>query len=90
MIPRADTQDHRLPEQSRQPSYWQTPVGKLLLLALAAGGLLLGYEYRTVILASSLFVWLPLFLCIGMHFFMHRRHGKHGSRRGGSNSDNRS
>ncbi|MFC4670767.1 DUF2933 domain-containing protein [Seohaeicola nanhaiensis] len=90
MIPCADTQNHRLPEQGRQPSYWQTAAGRLLLLALAAGGLLLGYEYRTAILASSLFVWLPPFLCIGMHFFMHRGHGKHGSRRGGSDSDNRS
>jgi hypothetical protein len=51
-------------------------------VALAASGLLLGYEYRAVILTSGLIIWLPLLLCAGMHFFMHGRHGGHGDKGG--------
>nr|WP_281378349.1 DUF2933 domain-containing protein [Yoonia ponticola] len=45
---------------------------------MAVGGLLLGYEHRVHILSSGLLIWLPLLLCVGMHFFMHGGHGGHG------------
>jgi hypothetical protein len=28
-------------------------------------------------------LWLPLLLCVGMHFFMHGGHGGHGGKHGG-------
>ena len=63
-------------------SFWRSRSGLYLIVALAASGLLLGYEYRAVILASGLSIWLPLLLCVGMHFFMHGRHGGHGDKGG--------
>ncbi|WP_370206764.1 DUF2933 domain-containing protein [Pararhodobacter marinus] len=61
------------------PSFWRSRAGIYLIVALAAGGLLLGYEHRVHILGSGLLIWLPLLLCVGMHFFMHGGHGGHGS-----------
>ena len=47
------------------------------MMLVAFGALALGYEYRATILSSALIVWLPLLLCVGMHFFMHGGHGSH-------------
>jgi hypothetical protein len=44
--------------------------------------LLLGYEHRVHILASSWIIYLPLLICAGMHFFMHGVHGGHGGHSG--------
>ena len=67
------------PDAPQQPAraapFWRTRSGLYLIGALAVGGLILGYEYRAAIFASGLLVWLPLLLCVGMHFFMHRGHG---------------
>lgn len=49
-----------------------------LIVALVIGAAVLGYEYRALILTSSALLFLPLLLCVGMHFFMHRGHGHHG------------
>lgn len=63
----------------QRPSYWRTKAGRYMIIALTVSGLLLGYENRAVILSSGLLLWLPLLLCVGMHFFMHKGHGGHGS-----------
>ena len=59
-------------------SFWRSRAGIYLIVALAVGGLLLGFEHRVHILGSGLLIWLPLLLCVGMHFFMHGVHGGHG------------
>ncbi|MDV7143010.1 DUF2933 domain-containing protein [Tropicimonas sp. TH_r6] len=72
--------DHNHSEQShRPPSFWRSRAGIYLIVALVVGGTLLGIEHRVHILDSGLLVWLPLLLCVGMHFFMHGGHGGHGS-----------
>lgn len=60
------------------PSFWRSRTGVYLIVALVVGGLLLGYEHRVHILGSNWLLWLPLLLCVGMHFFMHGGHGGHG------------
>ena len=81
-----DSADRPVPQRSGGAadgrSFWRSRSGLYLVVALAASGLLLGYEYRAVILASGLIIWLPLLLCVGMHFFMHGRHGGHGDKGG--------
>lgn len=62
----------------KPPSFWKSRAGIYLIVALALGGILLGYEHRVHILSSGLLFWLPLLLCVGMHFFMHGGHGGHG------------
>ena len=70
-------------EPSPTPSFWRSRAGIYLIVALVVGGLLLGYEHRVHILGSNWLLWLPLLLCVGMHFFMHGGHGGHGG--GGDN-----
>lgn len=71
---------HNQSEHAHQPpSFWRSRAGKYLIVALVVGGILLGIEHRVHILGSGLLLWLPLLLCVGMHFFMHGGHGGHGS-----------
>lgn len=63
--------------------FWRSRTGMSLIVALALGGLMLGYEHRVHILGSDWLLWLPLLLCVGMHFFMHGGHGGHGGKHGG-------
>ncbi|WP_439142317.1 DUF2933 domain-containing protein [Pseudooctadecabacter sp.] len=78
---------HGKPEQEPTPAvpFWKSRAGIYLIAALSLGTLLLGYEYRELVFASNLLLWLPLLLCVGMHFFMHGGHGGHGG--GGSGND---
>ncbi|MCW3782882.1 DUF2933 domain-containing protein [Defluviimonas sp. CAU 1641] len=64
--------------------FWRSRSGLSLIVALALGGLLLGYEHRVHILGSGWLIYLPLLICVGMHFFMHGDRGGHGGRKGGS------
>ena len=61
------------------PSFWRSRAGIYLIFAFALGGALLGYEHRAHLLGSGILIWLPLLLCVGMHFLMHGGHGTHGS-----------
>lgn len=72
-------QEDETHEHASQSSFWRTRNGVILTGTIVASGLLLGIEYRGIILGSGLLVWLPLLLCVGMHFFMHDGHGGHGS-----------
>lgn len=58
--------------------FWKSRSGTYLVVTLVLGGLLLGYEHRIHIFASNWIIWLPLLICVGMHFFMHGGHGGHG------------
>ena len=69
------------PEPSHRPtSFWRSSTGRWALLTLAVAAIFFGWEYRTALFSSALIVWLPLVLCVGMHFFMHRGHGSHHGR----------
>lgn len=76
-----ETHDHHgKPEEEPMPvPFWKSRAGIYLIVALALGGLLLGYEHRVHIFASEWVLFLPLLLCVGMHLFMHGGHGGHGS-----------
>ncbi|MDA7429209.1 DUF2933 domain-containing protein [Primorskyibacter aestuariivivens] len=67
------------PQATQTPSFWKSLAGIYLIVALVLAGLLLGYEHRVHIFASNWILWLPLLICVGMHFFMHGGHGGHGS-----------
>ncbi|MDZ4095732.1 MAG: DUF2933 domain-containing protein [Paracoccaceae bacterium] len=77
MTPDADSQQDSA-NGAEPKSFWGSRAGVYLIVALAIGGLLLGYEHRLHILASGWLLWLPLLICVGMHFFMHGGHGGHG------------
>lgn len=68
---------------AQAPSFWSSRTGISLIVALLLGGLMLGYEHRVHILGSDWLLWLPLLLCVGIHFFMHGGHGGHGGKHGG-------
>jgi Protein of unknown function (DUF2933) len=65
-------------EPTKPPSFWRSRSGAYLIVTLVIGGLLLGYEHRVQIFGSEWLLWLPLLICVGMHFFMHGGHGGHG------------
>lgn len=69
-----DSHDHVEPT-----SFWKSRAGIYLIAILVIAGFLLGYEHRAHIFSGTLLLWLPLLLCVGMHFFMHGGHGGHGS-----------
>jgi hypothetical protein len=54
--------------------FLNTPAGFVLCVFLAIGAVFLWLEHRAHIL-GTLPLLLPLLLCLGMHFFMHRGHG---------------
>ncbi|TDQ78447.1 Protein of unknown function (DUF2933) [Dongia mobilis] len=55
-------------------TFLRTPAGLALCLFLAIGGVLLWLDHQAHIL-GVLPLFLPLLICLGMHFFMHRGHG---------------
>lgn len=67
-------------------SFWRTPAGTVLVVFLCIVGLLLVFEHRAHIFGDWV-LFLPLLLCIGMHFFMHGKHG-HGGHHGHQHQDN--
>lgn len=71
--PQADSAD--LPKP-----FWRSSAGRWTLISLVIAAAVFGWEYRAAILSSAAIVWLPLVLCAGMHFFMHRGHGSHHGR----------
>jgi hypothetical protein len=55
-------------------SFWNIPAGLVLLVFLGLAALLLLFEHRAHLLGTWVLL-LPLAICVGMHFFMHRAHG---------------
>ena len=82
MSPRNRIPDHPLEDrprrdQARARGFFSSPYGWALCTFLLVAGVLLWAEHRAHIL-GVLPLLLPLLICIGMHFFMHRGHGRHG------------
>ena len=61
--------------RDRKRPFLSTPAGFVLSVFLAIGAVFLWLEHRAHILAV-LPLLLPLVACLGMHFFMHRGHGR--------------
>ena len=74
-----DHENTKAIREGSQSSSWKSRTGIILIVAMVIAGLLVGYEHRVHILSSELLLWLPLLVCVGMHFFMHGGHGGHGS-----------
>ena len=82
---------NRIPNHQRQDptpkrSFLASPYGWALCTFLLVAGVLLWIEHRAHVL-GVLPLLLPLLICIGMHFFMHRGHGGHGGHGGGGRDD---
>lgn len=61
-------------EPNDKGTFWRSPFGWALCTFLLVAGVLLWIEHRAHVL-GALPLLLPLLICIGMHFFMHRGHG---------------
>lgn len=48
-----------------------------VVIAIALGAAVLGWEYREALYPLLSSPLLFLLVCVGMHFLMHRGHGKH-------------
>jgi hypothetical protein len=66
----------RQSDEGRRRPFLNTPAGFALCVFLAIAGVFLWLEHRAHIL-GALPLLLPLLICVGMHFFMHRGHGGH-------------
>lgn len=73
--------DRKLEVGGRRPIL-RSPTGIALCVFLTVGGVFLWIEHRAHVF-GALPLLLPLLICIGMHFFMHRGHGGHGGQSGG-------
>ncbi len=62
---------------NRKRPFLSSPMGFALWVLLAVAGVVLWLEHRLRLLAA-LPLLLPLAVCLGMHFFMHRNHGHGG------------
>lgn len=83
---RMDTHNRSEHKPPRPPSFWSSRTGIVLITFLAVAGLLLVYEHRMHIFMGNWFLVALLFLCVGVHFFMHGGHGGHGGGHGRDNS----
>lgn len=82
-----DNLDHSRRNPPPSGSFLRSRTGVVLIAFLAVAGLLLAYEHRVHILTGDAFLIALLFICVGMHFFMHRGHGGHGSHHGNGGGD---
>lgn len=67
--------DNKLNEGVRRP-FLRTRAGFGFCVFLAVAGVFLWVEHRAHVL-GALPLLLPLLICVGLHFFMHRGHGGH-------------
>jgi hypothetical protein len=63
-------------EHAQPPSFWRSPSGLTLLVAVAAGGFYLVTEHTAHLFGAL--PYLILLACPLMHVFMHRGHGHGG------------
>ena len=68
--------DHSQHEQSGRRSFFTSRAALVLIGFLIIAGALLFTEHRAHVLGGL--IYLPILLCVGMHFFMHGGHGHGG------------
>jgi len=71
-------------EHQQPPSFWRSPAGLTLFVAVAVGGFYLVTEHTAHMLGALPYV--ILLACPLMHLFMHRGHSHGGHRQGPSRS----
>jgi hypothetical protein len=67
------------------PSFWRSPAGLVLLVAIAISGFYLLTEHTAHLLGAL--PYLVLLACPLMHVFMHRGHRHHGHHHDPSRGD---
>lgn len=77
--------DHSEHEGKAQGSFLTSRAGLVMLGFLLIAGVLLFTEHRAHVF--GVLIWLPLLLCLLMHFFMHGGHGGHGGHAGHDQQD---
>lgn len=65
-------------ESNQKQGFWRSPAGLAVCVFLLIAGVFLWLEHRAHIL-GVLPLLLPLLICVGLHLFLHRGHGDHGS-----------
>lgn len=70
----------------QEPRGTGQPMRIALIVFLVVAGYYLWFEHRAHLL-GVLPLLLPLLVCVGMHLFMHRRHGGHGGHSRGHDSE---
>lgn len=65
------------PNRNATSSFWRSRVGLVLLVFVAATGLLMIYEHRAHVLSGDGLLVVLLVACLGSHFFLHGGHGDH-------------
>ena len=68
--------DHSQHEQGSQGNFLTSRAALVLIGFLVIAGGLLFTEHRAHVLGAL--IYLPIILCVGMHFFMHGGHGHSG------------
>lgn len=68
--------DHEHRDASSLPSFWRSPAGMCLLVALAVLGFYLATEHTAHVMGALPYVLI--LACPLMHVFMHHGHGNHG------------
>lgn len=71
----SDNHSHIAPQKG--PAWYRGRAGLAFAGFAAVAALLLVYEHRMHIPFGDLLVILPLFVCFGLHSFMHGGHGGH-------------
>jgi len=79
-----DPSQHGIPPDGK---FWRSRAGMTLIGFAAIAGLLLAYEHRAHLLSGNGLLLIFLAICIGMHFFMHGGHGRHGGGQGSDDGD---
>ena len=72
-------------EPAELPSFWRSPAGLALLVAMAVGGFYLVTEHTAHLFGAL--PYLLLLACPLMHVFMHHGHGRHGRPNGAPRGD---
>ena len=83
-VPSTPDRDPQSDNKVQLVPFLRSRTGMTLVVLIVVAGLMLAYEHRVHIAGSDWVIWLPILICVGMHFFMHGGHGGHGSNR---NSD---
>ncbi|MFY0989979.1 DUF2933 domain-containing protein [Halomonas sp. C05BenzN] len=64
------------PSKGKGDGFWHSTMGIVCLVLMGGTALLLMWRSHAS-LASGWWLLLPLALCLGMHFFMHRHGHRH-------------
>lgn len=70
-----NNRDHSKHQAQPRRSFWLSHTGMVVMGFLSIAAVLLIFEHRIHILTETGILIILLSVCIGMHLFMHRKHG---------------